>query len=138
MPKIYIGIDPGVHTGIAVWNVATQSFTALKSANIVAAMEYVRSLDRGSLTLVIEDSNIRVHGNPAFMRKESLQGAGSVKRDGKIWREFAEHFGYTAMYISQLQKGKKWDAATFKAITKEPKGYNPHIRDAAKLVFGRK
>ena len=39
--SIFIGIDPGVNTGLAVWDADAQQFAEVTTTTIVAAMDIV-------------------------------------------------------------------------------------------------
>ena len=64
-----------------------------------------------------------------------LQGAGSIKRDFAIWRDFAADEGLVFQGVSLQASMKKLTQDTFKAITKWEKRTNDHGRDAAMLCF---
>jgi len=91
MEYLLIGIDPGVHTGLAVWNCTRNRFDLITTCNIIAAMEIIKKLPDISDTsrsrviagIIFEDARKR-RWIPSEHGKEVLQGVGSVKRDGKI------------------------------------------------------
>jgi len=132
-----VGLDPGVTTGLAVWDAQQQRLTAVESMGIVAAMLRVQSMmSFGSLhSVVFEDARLRAYfGNKG---REALQGAGSIKRDCGIWVEWFEHVGCAYRAISPRQKGAKLNATQFQMLTLWEGRTNDHGRDAALLVLGR-
>ena len=66
-----------------------------------------------------------------------LQGAGSVKRDAKIWEDWCKEHDYEVVFVKPMGKGLKKSAEEFKRITKWEGRTNEHSRDAAMIVFGR-
>ena len=92
---IYIGIDTGVHTGVAVWDSSNKSFTDIQTTSIHKAMDVVRDYKerccRDGLGLVVRVEDPRQRrwfGTERMSRDEErkrLQGVGSVKRDASIW-----------------------------------------------------
>jgi len=99
---IYIGIDPGVNTGVAVWNSETKNFYCIESMTILDAMYIVNDQHIGcKINVIIEDARQRKwFGNSG---KEVLQGAGSIKRDCQIWQEFLEANEITHYWVAVTQ-----------------------------------
>ena len=89
----YIGIDPGTHTGMAVWDSKEGKFLSLETLPIHRAMVEVMNLRIGREILVVfEDARQRKwYGKGDTNAK--LQGAGSVKRDCSIWEDFCKDYG---------------------------------------------
>ena len=95
---IYIGIDTGVHTGIAVWDNKQRSFECVDAVKIHQAMKTVSDrakecLEQGvRLCVRVEDPRQRTWYETNKMSREEerkrLQGVGSVKRDASVWEDF--------------------------------------------------
>lgn len=132
-----MGVDPGVHTGLAVWNVKTRNFELLRALKLHEALDVVTRIHAlGRLRRVVfEDARLRRWFGAAG--REQLQGAGSVKRDCGVWQEFLEDSGMAYEAVSPQAKGRKLDAAAFKRLTGWTASTNEHARDAAMLVYGR-
>lgn len=133
---LIVGIDPGVHTGLAVWDAAERRLHDVASHGIVEAMVRVEGIHRQGLLrmVVFEDARLRTwFGNKG---REALQGAGSVKRDCQVWAEWLGHLGCPYKAVSPQSKGKKLDAPSFERLTKWDRRTNEHARDAAMLVWG--
>lgn len=130
---VAIGIDIGTNTGLAISE--SGKLTHVASHTILDAME--KALEYKGATLHIEDPTQNTYVAKTT-RKEigRLQGAGSVKRDFKIWMEFAEKHGFKYVLHSH-RKTKKLNAEQFKKLTGWKKQTNQHARDAAYLVWGR-
>jgi predicted ATPase len=69
--------------------------------------------------------------------KESLQGAGSIKRDCQRWEEWLKHHNIPHVGVSPKNNKTKLTAEQFKRITKWEGRSNEHGRDAAMLIYGR-
>jgi len=87
---IYVGIDPGTHTGIAMWDGDKKCFVEIKTVMIHQAMEMVAELVADQpVTIYVEDPRkIRL---PRHLQRSGTyadQGVGSVKRDASIWDDF--------------------------------------------------
>lgn len=149
MAKIYIGIDTGTHTGVAVWN--GNQFAMLETMPIHKAMEIVSTyvqtakLGGGEVVVRVEDPRQRTWFGTERMSREQerkkLQGVGSVKRDASIWDDFLSDLCKTKANISYEMVAPKRNVTkltseSFKAITKWQGRTNEHNRDAAMLVFG--
>jgi len=134
--RIAVGVDPGVNTGLALWDIDAQALTEVSSTGIVDAMLRVRSLSlTGSLHCVVfEDARLRTWFGTKG--REALQGAGSVKRDCQVWVEWLTTLGCAYRGVSPKNKGAKLNAAQFERLTNWEGRTNEHGRDAALLVLG--
>lgn len=136
---IYIGIDPGTHTGMAVWDSEERVFLSLETLPIHKALDEVRRIageNEGNVQLFFEDARQRTwfgRGNVSA----KAQGAGSVKRDCSIWEDFCQDLGIPFMATHPVKGGTKVSAAYFKMISNYQGRTSGHARDAAMLVIGR-
>ena len=143
--KYYIGIDPGVHTGLAIWDADGREFVRVETLGIVAAMvgivEFLRC--RGAeddCTLIIEDARQRKwipQEKSLSQFKGRAMGAGSVRRDCAIWEEFAKHYGLALQMLPPRKGLTKWSAEQFELVCGWTGRTSDHARDAAMLVFGK-
>jgi len=134
---LVVGVDPGVHTGLSVWNKLDRRLHMVTSMGIIEAQRTVKTMwEFGSLrSVVYEDARLRKWF--AEKGREALMGAGSIRRESAIWAEFLgtmPGLPYTA--VSPQNKGRKLDAAAFKRLTGWDGRTNEHGRDAAMLCFG--
>ena len=142
---IWISIDPGSHTGLAVWDGATRRFTEITALPIHAAMEKVKNLaafysfKNYGVTVVFEDARLRKwYGkNTAAKDRARLQGAGSVKRDSAIWEDALKDWGIDYRKVAPKNNLTKLSDEAFRRLTGWTQRTNEHGRDAAMLVFGR-
>ena len=136
---ICIGIDPGTHTGVAVWDTREGRFLSLATLWIHDALFYVRRLSeehRGNIQVVFEDARQRKwFGNGDIDAKK--QGAGSVKRDCSIWEDFCKDYGIPYWAKPPVKGATKVSAEYFKMISHYQGRTSEHSRDAAMLVIGR-
>lgn len=135
-PRYYIGIDPGTKTGVAVWDVQRQCFTTISSKKVYEAFEYIKSsfTDLSELVLRVENPNLRKwFGNSG---REKLQGAGSIKRDFAIWKEFCEYHGIEMKEVAPKNIRTKVSSDYFKRLTGWEGRTSEHARDAAMMVYG--
>ena len=131
----HIGIDPGVQTGFAVWDVNLKCFLKVDSHTIVSAMfEILRDYPPETTKIHFEDAQKRSwYGNKG---REVMKGVGSVERDCKIWHEFCEHYGYEHRAVHPKDIATKTTATQFAAYTGWTERTNEHARDAAMIVWG--
>jgi hypothetical protein len=90
--------------------------------------------------VIFEDARLQSGGGGWGSNQAArAQGAGSVKRDSRIWADFLVDYKIPALAVSPGRKGAKWSAKEMCAITdyKPAKGSptNEHGRDAAKLAW---
>lgn len=145
---IYIGIDPGENTGMAVWDSASRSFLEVATLPLWEALEQVKRWHYAcllapvqvDLLVVFEDARQRTWFAPERNRSEyrgKLMGAGAAKRDSKIWEEFLEgqHIPFRAQ--GPRPGGTKWNKEYWYQVTGWKGRTSEHARDAALLVMGR-
>lgn len=143
---ICIGIDPGTHTGVAVWDSREGKFLSLETLPIHRALEKVKEMshpfwhmDRlyhDDIQVVFEDARQRTwFGKGDTYAK--LQGAGSVKRDCSIWEDFCKDYGIPFQAKPPVKGATKVSAEYFKMVSHYTGRTSEHSRDAAMLVIGR-
>ena len=144
---ISIGLDPGEHTGFAVWDGASRAFLEVATLPLWKAMEEVRKWNYTCIAqnipfyVVFEDARQRrwfpQERNNAEYRGR-LMGAGAAKRDARIWEEYLTDNGIPFQARKPMPGQTKWDADYFARITGYTGRTSEHARDAALLVFQRK
>lgn len=136
---LVIGLDPGVDTGYAIWSVPAARLTVVESMKIHVALERVRgawvSVDHRPEALLVMFEDARKRRWFGKKGRESLQGAGSVKRDCTIWQDFLNDLGVPYVATPPLAGATKWTAEHFARTTGWPGRTNEHSRDAACRVF---
>lgn len=132
--KIIIGIDPGVKTGLAIWDKEKRRFIAIHATSILIAMERVKNEScLHSIFVRAEDARLRKWFGKT--QREVLQGAGSIKRDCQIWEEFFELHNILHEFVAPKNNITKLDAKLFANYTGYKGQTNEHSRDAAMLVY---
>lgn len=135
----WIGIDPGVHTGFAVWNGGR--FTELGTYPLHRA--FLRLLDimeADDVHVVFEDARLRKWIPREATISEArgrAQGAGSVKRDCAIWEAICRDYRLPFDALPPKAGMTKLSADAFARLTGWATRTSNHARDAAMLVFGR-
>ena len=128
-----IGIDPGVNTGIAVYDMETKGIISVNTVDIHIAMNRI-SGNKELIKLVrFEDARLRKYITGG---REKLQGAGSIKRDCKIWEDYLTWLGIPFQMVAPKDNRTKLKADRFEVITGYLHSTNEHGRDAAMLVYG--
>lgn len=135
---VYIGIDPGKHTGIAVWSSKQGRLIHVETMAIHRAMDLVlqwKETQGENVFVIFEDARQRKYFGQTS--REVLQGAGSVKRDATIWEDFLRDHKISFRAVPPAKGATKWDAERFKKVTCWNYRTSEHSRDAAMLVYGR-
>lgn len=141
---LYVGIDPGEHTGVAIWHSGTKQFADVYTCKLHQAMERVRALwltYHPALCVVFEDARQRTwfpKERNASEYRGRLMGAGAAKRDAAIWEEFLTDYGIPFEAHKPQAHGTKWKADFFAKVTGYTGRTSEHARDAALLVFQRR
>jgi hypothetical protein len=128
-----IGLDPGAEFGIAVY--IDGKLTELRTGNISEATHSHVDAD----LLVYEDarqqSNIFSAVGNVRTKMKIAQDVGGIKMLCAFVEFFRLRSNMPLIGVSPRQKGKKLNAAQFKAITGWSKPSNQHTRDAAMVAF---
>lgn len=132
-----IGVDTGVNTGFAIWNVYSQTFCYINTMKIDFALETISSWDKAeyNILVIVEDARLR-----KFFKGENMQakqqGAGSVKRDAKIWEDYLKRKNIDFQMVNPTSRKTKINKDYFQKLTGYKGNTSEHGRDAAMLVFG--
>lgn len=136
---ICIGIDPGTHTGMAIWDSRDGKFLSLETLPIHQAMLKVlleSERNRGNVQVVFEDARQRTWFGTGDVSAKA-QGAGSVKRDCAIWEAFCKDYDIPYWAKPPVKGATKVSAEYFKTISGWDGRTSEHARDAAMLVICR-
>lgn len=138
---MYIGIDCGTHTGLAVWDTASKRLISVQTLKLYRAFEEVGNYaEKASVKVIFEDARKRKwlpREKSVAEYRGHLMGAGSVKRDSKIWEEFCKGKGIDYEAVAPRKGLTKWTAETFGNVTGWTERTSEHGRDAAMLVYGK-
>ena len=140
----WAGIDPGKHTGVAMYDgvqlVEVATVPVHRALQMVASFVEVAQANGIPVRVVFEDARKR-----RWLPKERnvseyrgrLMGAGSVERDCTIWEDFLKDLGVD--YVAQAPRAgmTKLSAEAFARLTGWKGRTSNHARDAAMLVYGR-
>jgi len=134
--EIYIGIDPGVKTGVAIWDSYKKEFIAIETLMIHEAFDQVIYYhNHYNCKVIVEDARLRKWFG--VNSKQKMQGAGSVKRDCKAWEDFLKQKEVNHTMQHPIKGGTKLDKVQFKKLTGWSRQTSEHSRDASMLVYKR-
>lgn len=145
--NVYIGIDTGVHTGIAIWNSSLKKFTKLLTLDFWGCINLLE------LEKVVNDNNFMVYiedptqNKPIFKNKlvgkevasqlKIAQNVGSVKRETSLMIEWMRDNDIAHIAVKPTKKTlSKLTSENFQHYTGYLGVCSQHARDAAMLVFG--
>lgn len=133
--RVFIGIDTGAKTGIAIWNASAAKFDHITTTTITRAMEMVRQYKTAGhdVTVRVEDARLRKWFGDRSEQK--AQGAGSVKRDASIWEDFLKEHDIRHEMVHPMRGGTKLSKEQFFKTTGYTGLTSEHSRDAAMLVY---
>ena len=139
--KFYIGIDPGLHTGVAVWSPKEKQFKAIKTLDWWTTADMIMTLSSVNtrIRFVVEDP---AQNKPVFPRKgqsyaamsKIAQDVGRNKGDAERLIQLIQRMEFA--YTCVTPKTEKWGPQVFKRLTGWPSRTSEHGRDAGKLVWG--
>lgn len=138
---IYIGIDTGVHTGIAVWDSERKEFVMVDTLKIHEALQIVSSYAYKDIPLCVRFEDARQRKWIPMSKNMTAelgraQGAGYVKAHCQIWEDFLTDYRIPFEAIAPRRNVTKLSAEQFGRITGYKRRTSEHARDAAMLVYG--
>ena len=138
---IYIGIDTGVHTGIAVWDSERKEFVMVDTLKIHEALQIVSSYAYKDIPLCVRFEDARQRKWIPMSKNMTAelgraQGAGYVKAHCQIWEDFLTDSRIPFEAIAPRRNVTKLSAEQFERITGYKGRTSGHARDAAMLVYG--
>jgi hypothetical protein len=142
--RYMIGLDGGVHTGMAVWDRETRTLVELVTLDFWRALDAITERYGADETLVVVEDPSK--HRPVFARNtrslESIRAAmkvaqnvGEVKRETVLLIEGLRRRGYTVETFAPTRS--KPTEAYFRQLTGYEGRCSAHARDAAMFVFGR-
>lgn len=162
--NIYIGIDTGVNTGIAIWSKSDNKFIGIGTLSIHRAMFEVMNYNSNPkyniVKVRVEDARLRgampvnaktinkymlqnkcdlitAKQKLTYINNAKLQGVGSVKRDSSIWEDFLKDMKIPYEMVNPMSNITKLDNRQFGMITGlSLNKIDSHSKDACMLVFG--
>lgn len=139
---IYIGIDPGVKTGIAAIVPPNKFINTMPIHQAFGVVDAIINTSISKVHVRVEDARQRKwFGNNS---QAKLQGAGSIKRDCKIWEDFLKDHSedskgnITFEMVHPVKGGTKINSNLFKKITGIDDRTSEHARDAYMLIHNYK
>ena len=134
-PRIIMGIDPGAHTGIALYTDGKLTqLSTVPPSDIQATITHIRPA-----RVVFEDSRLISHtfttvrSRPAALKM--ARNVGEIDAWCRLITQVCESLRIPALGISPKGKGAKADAAAFERITGWTGQSNQHTRDAGMVAW---
>lgn len=138
MTKYTLSIDPGTHTGVAIF----EGKTLIKLATDTPSFILQRIAGGSWKTVIFEDSTLisKVYTAPSVKGAAKLKIARNIGEvDGycKLIRQACEDAKVPYRQVSPSGKGAKLDAEQFNRLAGWAGTSNQHQRDAAMCAWGR-
>ena len=136
-PRVILGFDPGVHTGVAKFiNGNLVELFTIKPHQIAETLRYAMPL-----RVIFEDSRLQSHAWNAHSKANKSAGFATARSLGQVdalcslITAICEELSIPCHGISPAAKGVKRGAENFEAITGWTKSSNQHTRDAAMVAW---
>ncbi len=133
--SVIIGLDPGAHTGLAVF----QGGNLVELATIHPASIRAALVQWSPRRVVFEDSRLQGHAwTTHAARAAALKMARNIGEVDGYCRIIVEHcaeLGIMAHGVSPKGKGAKMDADSFRELTGWSGRTNTHERDACMVAW---
>lgn len=132
---LVIGIDPGVKTGMGIYRNGELAYVA--TTTITQAIERVKKCHEASNVMVyVEDARMATYGRGGSDSLAKAQGAGSVKRDCKIWEDELTRLGISHKMVRPNKQSNAIAAnkKMWEKLTGYTKRNSEHARDAVMIA----
>ncbi len=139
-PKpIIIGIDPGVTTGFAFWNRATNSWT-WSEGDFFTVQEFLgRNFRRAEVKIFVEHpfggdvQHKKAKGLDGKSQDKYIGNAGGNRREAELLAESLRRKGWDVELVKPVTQ-TKWTAEQFRLFTGSRNPASQHCRDAVRLA----
>lgn len=119
--RYLIGIDTGVNTGYAVWDMESREFWDMQTLTVTQALFLVKAFSEAyRIKVFFEDARQRrwIPDTRDLGREMGRrQGAGSVKRDCRIWEDFCRESRIPFEAVPPARNRTKLSAEAFRRLT---------------------
>lgn len=154
----YIGIDPGLNTGLAVWSTINKKFILLKTSDFWGAIDLIKDfrskIDNNELFIRIEAPQListifdnRINGKKQAQKLKIAQNVGQNKKESLLLEQYCikKELNFnmvrptartSAKTILSMRPKHETAAQCFNRITGWCGRSSEHSRDAGMLVYG--
>lgn len=140
---VSIGLDPGEHTGFAVYDRDLCSFSELREISFETAVWEITEKYQSAIIVIEIPNNKSVWHKPNGANLAVIQrtavNVGSVLREAELLKRSLQYFGKRKGCDYEIRTAHprgKVDADMFKRITGFNGRVNQHCRDAGLLCWG--
>lgn len=141
MKRYTIGVDPGVHCGVAVFDRDADQIILARTVGFwMLFREVLPSYPPDQADVIVEDARLNkptfTKGNDWGGRKREKisRNVGSVQAESRLIIEGLRLLGYNVLPIKP--SGRKWDARAVERITGYTGRTSEHARDAIRFCYG--
>lgn len=129
----YIGIDPGVNTGIAIYDCSKKQLIECYSSDFWNAVNVLKSYTNACVFVEMPGTKAVWHtaAKSQAAKNRTAVNVGSVLREAELIIELAIKLHDVII----CEPSRKIDAQLFEKITGWEQKTNQHSRDAAMLIF---
>jgi hypothetical protein len=140
--KLYIGIDPGRNTGVAVYSSAQKKIIDLKTLDfwgVIAFLKELKLIHDTNFEVVMENPGLnsfiysRNHHENATIKLKMAQDVGRNKEQAFLIIDYLKMNNITFREVRPTTA--KWKADIFNRYTGWTGNSNEHTRDAGRLVY---
>lgn len=136
--KLTLALDPGTHTGIAIYDPKQKKIIKTHSTDFFGAFKFLKSLDRDSVNVVVEVASTFVYnrnnGEKGMSRDKMCFLMGGTRREGQLMAIGCRILGFNVKEVQPIP-AKKWTAEQLKRELGFDARTNQHVRDAARLAY---
>lgn len=141
LKPLIVGIDPGVSTGVAIYNRKTSKVLTWCTKDFFSVQEYLMTV----LSNINEAKVFVEHpfaGHVKTNRAKGLTGgsadvytanAGGNRREAQLLAESLRRHGFDVELVNPVREAK-WDATRFRLFTGSSKAASQHERDAVRIA----
>ena len=133
--SVIIGLDPGAHTGLAVF----QNGSLVELATIKPASIYSALVQWSPKRVIFEDSRLQSHGWTTHAARAAAlkmaRNVGEIDAWCKLIVEHCAELNIMAHGVSPKSKGAKMDADSFRELTGWQGRTNQHECDSAMVCW---
>jgi hypothetical protein len=135
-PRYSVGVDPGTHTGYAVYDRERKQLVTVKELDFWGVYETFRASSPSDFDVFIEVPKTKAAFGGKMSHTRSVN-IGMVYGMSHTLADGIEQIGFNVSRVTPKQKGAKVDHDYIVKLTGIEEKTNEHKRDAIMLCWGR-
>ena len=136
--NLVVGLDAGLHTGLAVYDINLKKITNTQTTDFFGAITFIKTLPKDQTKIIVEVPSDFIYARNDFqsgkVRDKMAISIGGVRRESQLLAEACRRCGYPVLEVLPV-RAAKWTAEQIKRYLGIEGRTSQHVRDAARIAY---